>query len=160
MNFRDIWLPGNLTSREMFFQRKCDFLGNRTSQEMWVSFEIWLPRKFDFPANLNFTGAAEEHGWHGFVNIGLKTFKNTTSQKMLLPWNCDFPGSVTSWELWIPRKNEFNLTLIILVMFATPLQVQYMVSIFFLKNSFIWPKLWGKMIFLFFVVFCLFIIEN
>ena len=114
-DFLEIWLPGkcffkeNVTSWEVRLPRKCEFL-----------------LKYDFPANLTFTGAAEKHGWQGFVNIGLRTFP-----KIRLPRKCDFPGSVTSWELWLPRKNEFNLTLRILIMFATPPQVQYMVSIFF-----------------------------
>ena len=100
-DFLEIWLPGkcffkeNVTSWEVRLPRKCEFL-----------------LKYDFPANLTFTGAAEKHGWQGFVNIGLRTFPKirlprkcyftgiVISREVLLPGNCDFPGKMNSiWHL-------------------------------------------------------------
>ena len=121
------WFFGNVIFQEMWFLeeilffRKFDLLGNVIFFWNVTSQEIWLPSKCDLPRSC----------WKAWVALVCQFPKNATSQKMLLPRNCDFLGSVTSWELWLPRKNEFNLTFIILTMFATPPQVQYMVSIFF-----------------------------
>ena len=133
-----MWISGICDFLEIWLPRKCFFKENVTSWEVRLPRKCEFLLKYDFPANLTFTGAAEKHGWQGFVNIGLRTFP-----KIRLPRKCDFPGSVTSWELWLPRKNEFNLTLRILIMFATPPQVQYMVSIFFLTSSTICFDLFG-----------------
>ena len=120
------WFFGNVIFQEMWFLeeilsfRKFDLLGNVIFFWNVTSQEIWLPSKCDLPGSC----------WKAWVALVCQFPKNATSQKMLLPRNCDFLGSVTSWELWLPRKNEFNLTFIILTMFATPPQVQYMVSIF------------------------------
>ena len=91
------WFFGNVIFQEMWFLEEILFSGNLTYWEMWFSFEMWLPRKFDFPANVTFPGPAENHGWHWFVNF----------PKMRLPRKCYFPGIVTSWEVLLPGNCDF-----------------------------------------------------
>ena len=134
--------PGNVSFRKMIFW-ECNFSGNVISWGNFIFQEIWLTGKCDFLLKCDFPGnLTSQQMWPSRVllksmgGIGLSISQkcdfpeNVTSQELWLPGKCYFLGIVTSWELWLPRKNEFNLTFIILTMFATPPQVQYMVSIF------------------------------
>ena len=46
-----MWLPGNLTSREIWLPGKFDFPGKCDFPENLTSREIWLPEKCDFLEN-------------------------------------------------------------------------------------------------------------
>ena len=105
---REMWVSGkwffvNVIFQEMWFLeeilffRKFDLLGNVIFFWNVTSQEIWLPSKCDLPGSC----------WKAWVALVCQFPKNATSQKMLLPRNCDFLGSVTSWELWLPGNCDF-----------------------------------------------------